>query len=1573
MARLLLRDLTPGTNYKIQLRAADGDSVSEWSRRFDLPTTSDSTAPDVPDWAVTDEWVVADDAFVATWLPLDFGLDQNKDFDHYEITVGDGSTFVTIRTQNTSYTLTFEQNKIFFGTPSATVTAQVRSVDAVGNASAYNTLKSATNPAPAAPATITVQELYDSILVKWDAVADTDLSNYLVQVSTSGIGGTYTTVYSGLNTTFTHATTMFATDHYYKVFAVDKFGSTSSAVFSSAVRPKSTFSIDTTPPANATNLVATPGFSGTRQSAYVDLTWTASVSSDVAEYTIRFSTDGTNWQYVKVNYDVTAFRVDDLTPNTTYYFGISTSDFSANITSYLNATVYPITTTQDTTAPSQPAAPTVASAVQRIQVTHTGGKQSGGSLESDLDTFQVFASTTTGFTPGTTNMLGTMKWNGVNAIQTFDVPASGSAGATTETWYVVVKAVDRSGNVSSASPQATSTPGLVGTLNITELQADRITAGSGLINDLIVKSTLQIGDASTNGIIESYDYVNSGGTSGFYMDKDELIIKSGTIEAAAIKLQNSPNIIQPEFASFEYTPYTYDDITVIARDTGATVTIDMTAFKYGYQSLKIITDASGTKNVLLGTDLTATTVIPEDGDYIVSYWAKSTGTPTITLKTATSANSSDVVTAYDSQAHVLTTSWARYERVVNLLGSNLVNGKTQIGWAIPASATVWIDGVQIEKKTGSVSEASVWKPPGMTSINGGAITTGSIRSNSTLTVGSVTLPTWAIDIAGTAQFGDLLIRGNTIVGADVTEGADSYIKSYQYTEGVDGWIIRSDGTTEFRSVAVGSFPGGAIQPGTLSVESIASGNLNGEITLATGSAIVSNGEMGERVLFSADGFSASGAYQVNVITAVLATNVATFTTDADHGFAQGNKVVIEKAGAPYDGVWTIKDVTAATTFRVDITNADVGSASKTAIAKSMSFDPDVIRPTLIDFPTDGSKPNIISGTLAADTLTVASGANLSGESLLELASTLWISSGIVAPKNSPTLSNQYPSFNLTSGADSGSMNDVTMGHDGKWRIASESGSQIHIYDADGTYDSSWTAPVEPKGFLYNASQNKYYLMSLEEDLYKVRVYDTTMTQVGSTVTIFTAPNKWGYTGQMGWDFTNNKLMFAYWRHVSSGLIRLRVQYYALTSGVPSSTATGATDLADTDTLAIEPGQFIHPVVGVVYDDVQVCMVSRGDFDYGASSDKIVLKLTTTRAANQFNASVQTNWYVSSNSGTRDSSREWQTAEGGFHYASTWDTVSSKFYALVGGPRILTYSGGTSMWTSGVSDTWIGYTWKDTAGTTHETTISPIQSFTLYKRARIKVTVPQIPFDSGNADSPNNAWVWVYNTRQSAKPATTGSTWKHRATIAYPATTGFVDPYASIPSDTVPTTNGFTSGSASAGIIKTTSGNSFWKGDDTAQFYQLVVTSTTDATTSAGNKPALRIGNPAAIHQRLDGNEIIAMTDDDTQGSLLLNSGGQVSLGGTTGWVVGQNFMKADVKTINISSLNTVFTGSVSFAAAFTSDAAVPTISAIPDVTNPHQLHTSVVNVTRSGFDIKILRDAGTTGNVSVNWMALSIP
>lgn len=68
---------------------------------------------------------------------------------------------------------------------------------------------------------------------------------------------------------------------------------------------------------------------------------------------------------------------------------------------------------------------------------------------------------------------------------------------------------------------------------IANLDAGKLIAGSAFVNALWVKTNLTLGDASTNGVIQSHNF--AGSSVGVYIDKYGLVAKGGTITGATIQ------------------------------------------------------------------------------------------------------------------------------------------------------------------------------------------------------------------------------------------------------------------------------------------------------------------------------------------------------------------------------------------------------------------------------------------------------------------------------------------------------------------------------------------------------------------------------------------------------------------------------------------------------------------------------------------------------------------------------------------------------------------------------------------------------------------------------------------------------------------------------------------------------------------------------------------------------------------------------------------------------------------------------------------------------------------------------
>jgi hypothetical protein len=218
------------------------------------------------------------------------------------------------------------------------------------------------------------------------------------------------------------------------------------------------------------------------------------------------------------------------------------------------------------------------------------------------------------------------------------------------------------------------------------------------------------------------------------------------------------------------------------------------------------------------------------------------------------------------------------------------------------------------------------------------------------------------------------------------------------------------------------------------------------------------------------------------------------------------------------------------------------------------------------------------------------------------------------------------------------------------------------------------------------------------------------------------------------------------------------------------------------------------------------------------------------------------------------------------------------HAINSSGGIVTWTGIT--WGSGDSGTWwVGNTWYDgdTDGTgTHETPMGPLTSFTMKRRARLRVTTAPIP-DHGGTDDPDRTR--VYLGRGSTQPATAalfrqattapGEASALLTTVAFSGATLVPVPFPAADPAALVSTALAVDGAPMVDI----------RADGYARINELMVAATSDVNTSPGNKPPLRVGNPTGTHLRVDGNEIAAMSSDSTQGTLLLNIDGAVNIGG----------------------------------------------------------------------------------------------
>ena len=814
MALIKQTGFSPGQRYTVQVRAkskTDRQRISEWSNAFSFTTTND-TVPPMPVSNLTME--PKGTSFIAKWDAPTQNANGTTCTDlagyyiyFYET---DNDSFLTreIFTVDSSYTLSFDDNKEMFGTPKGKITIVVVAADQMGNRSEKNEI-AAENPPPADVTGLIVEPGVESIGVSWDAnEEDDDLVGYKVYVSTSSsdfVPDATNLKYIGPGTAFMLPTGN-PVVHHVKVRAVDVFGLESVNDAYGSATPKTTTGADATPPSDPSNVIASTVFNGAE--TRIKLSWTEPEDSDLEGVMVRYSTDNVDWSYVRVPAGSTSTIINNVDQDTDYYISVRAIDLSGNNSSWANVAPFPYHTDKNLTAPNKPSAPTVEidpDSSIGIWIKHDLTDSASNKLE-DIATLKVYRSDSSSGNTGTGAPFAVIAVNPGDLFAGTLVPMVGSDSQTDKYWYVV--AVNQFGIESPVSDAVKANPTQLSGTNlknasiddakINNLSANKLTANSAFVNDLFIHSQLTIDDET--GSIESSDY-DANTVKGWKIDKSGIVVNEGSIKSGALEVQSSPNICPPQYSSFEFNNEMYADASgapnaeYLSVDTGIKISTDLDA-KYGNKTLKINdTTTVANKVVALNKAGNYTADVDSLQSYIVSAYIKNTSATAVSVKLRT-VSDDNVTTDSEAKSIKLSDGYVRFYFVVDM-SATARKLSVRLVKTSAAVATLLLDGVQIERKISKSVEPSNYSPPGMTSMNGEGIITGSIRSSAPA-VGVPGQPAWSLNTQGNMQVGDALVRGNLTVGAG-SDTTNSMVKSSDYQAGVSGWVIRGDGYAEFNT------------------------------------------------------------------------------------------------------------------------------------------------------------------------------------------------------------------------------------------------------------------------------------------------------------------------------------------------------------------------------------------------------------------------------------------------------------------------------------------------------------------------------------------------------------------------------------------------------------------------------------------------------------------------------------------------------------------------------------------------------------------------------------------------------
>lgn len=331
-------------------------------------------------------------------------------------------------------------------------------------------------------------------------------------------------------------------------------------------------------------------------------------------------------------------------------------------------------------------------------------------------------------------------------------------------------------------------------------------------------------------------------------------------------------------------------------------------------------------------------------------------------------------------------------------------------------------------------------------------------------------------------------------------------------------------------------------------------------------------------------------------------------------------------------------------------------------------------PVLVHFPVDGA-PNIVSGILQADTLTVTGGATFRAATSLEVGASLTLEQGIQPPKSAPAYVVGYSSTTMDATSPSAVKLGLTKGHDGNWYTvvlgdaAQGTPSYIEVYTAAGVNVKDVWCPnisghvLDYYGIVYDPVTLLYYLLGYNPSLSGRGWYIVAIDQaLGAPISTFLGLSLVTNNGvAFGWDYTLNKALVAYTDKGTTPANRWRVDSY--TVGL-----SGAVTYSDT---------WLTPTTHA--DGADMGVVLRGKFDYGDTVERTILR---TRGNNDGAAGTHPFFVFTTSSNARRSQDEWPNAADATTRGATYS--GGQFWSIDGSDRVWRYQGGRSMWTSGSS-------------------------------------------------------------------------------------------------------------------------------------------------------------------------------------------------------------------------------------------------------------------------------------------------
>lgn len=408
-------------------------------------------------------------------------------------------------------------------------------------------------------------------------------------------------------------------------------------------------------------------------------------------------------------------------------------------------------------------------------------------------------------------------------------------------------------------------------------------------------------------------------------------------------------------------------------------------------------------------------------------------------------------------------------------------------------------------------------------------------------------------------------------------------------------------------------------------------------------------------------------------------------------------------------------------------------------------------PVYVQFPTDGTKPDIFTGVLDASTLTVETGSNLSGTTQIAPKGTLLLGNQVADPKNAPNVTFDWESVNADQVENSREWHGLAHNTTDNtwwsmWYRSKDDTTGLTQWDANGVVLRDFTTGASrgrARGLVWHADRFYTLRNAMGEANWvdRLEVWNNDFSVQYQTLDL--RVNYGIFWGTIGWDYVNGRLVYAYYNDTESS---------PFSNGLPQSAVALEHWSLNADLTVGAKVKTRHTLGSPNYAE-GIASADFGTFDFGDGAARYVVHLRSEHTQSPNAIRDRYLIFPDTEGAAHDDNWTWYNA-GGFDVCGTiWD--GSNFHSIGALATRHKYEGGLNYYygVDGNYGWFFSYSYYDGNGTTHETGLSPNNVTYPTKRTRPTVTVGTVP--TGDADYPDRARVYFAREPQGTSPGPAG--------------------------------------------------------------------------------------------------------------------------------------------------------------------------------------------------------------------------